>query len=143
MNDSRFSKWQERTHQLRTNTIGLFLSITLATIGFIISQLLDKDFKFLNCYSKIFISIGAFFLLATSFLLILTTLNRLNSFRFTTQIVRKKDNINSAAGIEDLRNKVDRLDNKVISGFNWAIILFLIGEFSVIIGFIVQIANKL
>lgn len=146
---ANFSKWQERTHQLRTHSINLFLSITLATIAFVISQILNKEFIFSNCWSKVLLSIGVLTLLITAVTLLLTTINRLASFKLTTQIVRKKgekDFVNNKALMDDvkaLREKVNILDQRTIIGFKISVILFLIGEFFTMVGFIAQILIKL
>jgi hypothetical protein len=89
-NDS-FVRWQQRSIDERGKTINLFLGMSLATIGFVITQLTKTEFKFVNCKSKTSIIVGTLLLLLSVLFLIWLTLNRLNDFRESARIADMRE----------------------------------------------------
>jgi hypothetical protein len=143
MTNESFTEWQERTLILRTKSINIFLSITLATIGFIISKILDKEFEFRNCCAAVFLGLGASVLLINTIALLILMLNRLKGFRITTQIAKKRSDPQCTEQIDELRKQSLAIDNKTHCIFQTSVFLFLIGEVFTVIGFGIQIWPKL
>ena len=52
MGNESFIRWQGRNIEELGKAITLLLSLCLATIGFVISKLLDQGFQFQNCTIK-------------------------------------------------------------------------------------------
>ena len=136
-----FSKWQQRTQDMRSATINLFLTISIATIGFTISQVISKDFKFTNPTAKFFLPVDGIFLLLAIILFLSTTLTRLESFRITAQIVKARRE-KQKDKIPEFRKKSRCLDNCSSTLFYIGVIAFGIGEISAIIGFVAESLNK-
>jgi hypothetical protein len=142
MANENFSKWQERTQNLRTHSISVFQGITLATIGFIINQILDKDFAFRNRYVSIFLVFALAILLITSVIVLSLIINRLNGFRLTTQIARMKD-VKDTEEKESLREQSLNIDSRTHVLFKISLIFFSIGETFAVVGFAIQLWPKL
>lgn len=136
-----FIRWQGRTIEELGKAINLLLSLCLATIGFIVSKLLDKDFCFLNCTAKLLVSIGSIILLIATITLLVLIYNRLHAFKGTTQIARKRE-INDRSDIIALREKVNKRDKCTWTLFKLSIFTFSLGELFVIAGFIIEIVKK-
>jgi membrane-bound ClpP family serine protease len=105
MNETSFTRWQGRSIEQLGNAISLLLGLSLATIGFIVSKLLDKELHLSNSYSKSVVIIGSFFLLITAILLLIVVYNRLFLFKKTTQIARKRQK-NETTNIDTMRSEV-------------------------------------
>jgi hypothetical protein len=142
-NDS-FTRWQERLLNLRTHTINVFLGIDLATIGFIVSKILEKDFAFKNSFGAICLMSACILLLVNTIIILLLMLNRLNGFRKTTAIARKRSDTNIAGEeLQKLRDESLENDNRTYWLFEVSTVLFSVGEFLAVIGFIIQIWSKI
>lgn len=141
-NNNSFVRWQGRSLEELGKTINLLLTISLATIGFVLNIILNKDFYFQNCYSKMAITLGTFVVLTSIILLLVISKNRLLSFKLTTSIARKREK-KKMDGIEKLRERVSKKDENIWSLFNTSVWFFGIGEGSLIIGFLIQILYKL
>lgn len=135
-----FIRWQGRTIEGLGNAITLLLSLCLATIGFVISKLLDKDFQFQNC-AKNLIIIGAFIVLLSILLILILICNRLAAFRLTAQIARKREK-QITTDLSSLRQKVKRKDKFTWILFKLVIFTFSMGEVFIIIGFIIEIMTR-
>ena len=136
-----FIRWQGRTIEELGKAVNILLSLCIATIGFIVSKLLEKDFIFFNCMAKLFVIIGSVSLLIATVILLILMYNRLHAFRGTAQIARKREK-NKREGIDSLREKVRKKDECTWTLFNLSISTFSLGELFVIIGFIIEIAYK-
>ena len=84
-----FTRWQGYTIQELGKATNLLLSLCLATIGFVLSMLLNENFKFNNCCCKTLLILGTIILLLCTLTLLALMYNRLFSFRNTTQIARE------------------------------------------------------
>ena len=136
-----FVRWQGRSLEQLGIAINLLLSLCLATIGFTISKLLDKDFIFLNHFTRKIILLGSFNILLTILLVLFLIYNRLHSFKKTTQIARKRET-NNLSNIDILREKVKKADKLTWLFFNISLVSFALGEILVFVGFIFQIINR-
>lgn len=141
MNEA-FSKWQERTQNLRTHTISVFLGMSLATIGFIIDKILEPTFSFISIYSKVAFIIAGILLLANTVTTLILMLNRLQGFRHTTIIVRKRDK-EDRVDIDELRQESFKIDQDTHWLFNLSVWLFSFGELVTIVAFVMQISPKM
>lgn len=131
-----FTRWQGRTLEALGSAINVLLSLCLATIGFNVSKLLDRDF--FNCRAKLLTIIGSGILLIATATLLILMYNRLHAFRGTAKIARKRET-NKTEGIDSSREKVRKKDNCTWNLFNISIITFSLGELFVIFGFIFEI----
>ena len=77
-NNDSFIRWQGRTIEELGKAINLLLSLCLVTIGFIFSKLIDKDFQFHYCNSKLLVITGSFILLLS------TVINLILIYNFPT-----------------------------------------------------------
>lgn len=136
-----FVRWQGRTIEELGKAINLILSLCLATIGFVIAKLLDKDLEFQNCSSKTVVIIGTIIILSSTTILLILIYNRLLSFRSTAQIARKREK-NDRTNINELRQQVNRKDKYTWSLFGLSVSSFLLGELFIIIGFIIEVSNR-
>lgn len=136
-----FIRWQGRTIEELGKAINLLLGLCLATIGFVVSKLLDKDFHFINCNSRLIVFVGSIILLITVILLLFLIYNRLHAFKGTTQIARKRET-NDRDNINSLRTQVNQKDKLTWTLFNLSIVAFSLGELLVILGFIIEISNR-
>ncbi len=129
-NNNGFQRWQGITIAQMSYVINTFLIITMATVGFSISQLLAHDYYCCICP----ILIGISFLLLCILFIVILIINRLMDFRITTQIRRKEDK-NELDGIEQMRGRSTVLGTRTWSLFYISIGLFLVGEILIIAGF--------
>jgi hypothetical protein len=143
MASESFIRWQERALTLRTHTISVFLGIALATIGFIIDKILDKEFQFRNVCVKIFIALSVIMLLINTTVILILMLNRLKGFRHSTQIANQRKS-NSLTGDElgDLRQQSLEIDTNTHWLFETSVILFLLGQLFAVVGFGIQLFPK-
>ena len=139
--NTSFVRWQGRTIEELGKAINLLLGLCLATMGFVISKLLDKDFQFNSCSIKTTVIIGTSIILVSTILLLILIYNRLLAFRSTTQIARKREK-NDTANITDLRQEVKRKDKYTWTLFSLSIGSFILGELFIIIGFIIEVSNR-
>lgn len=137
-----FSKWQERTQNLRTHTISVFLGITLATIGFTIDKISEQSFAFVSSCAKTAFFITGALLISHVLTSLILMLNRLEGFRKTTAIVRKKDK-GEQVDIKELRQESFEIDQETHWLFNLSVWLFCLAEVSTIVFFVIQISPKL
>jgi hypothetical protein len=132
-----FVRWQGRYLELRTAFISLIIALSLATLAFVINGLLDKKIILTDSASKCLIFWGCVLLLTCVIMLLLISLNRIESFRKTAQSARKDGKIIDV--VNELREETDIRDRITIVGFNLAVIIFAIGEVFVLLGVAIQI----
>jgi len=140
-NNKSFVRWQQKTLNERSNTVNLFLGMSFASVGFVITQPTKPDFYFKNCYDKFFIGIVSLVVLMAICLLVLMVLNRLRGFRITTQVARKAAN-GQIENFKIFRGRSDKIDKRTHSLFNTSLCIFVVGEIFIVVGFIIQTFNK-
>ena len=127
MNNSKnesYVRWQGRTIEQMGYAINTILIVTMASVGFSVSQLLRPDIYYCaSCYIKN----GVIVLFICIILIMLLILNRLIDFRETAKIARKREK-DKLDGIEE-----KRLCVKLIGNITWCllytiIVLFLVGH---------------
>jgi hypothetical protein len=139
--NSSFVRWQGRSIQALGKVISLLLTLSLATIGFIISKVLEQHFSFASLSAKRFVVTGGFTLSVAVIFFLFITYNRLLAFKLTTQIARKREK-NDLTNIEQLRASVKKLDRRTWAFLKFAISLFAFGEALVTVGFIIEVINR-
>jgi hypothetical protein len=125
-----YVRWQGRTIEQMGYAVNTLLIMTMASVGFCITQLLKPD---IACCASCYIKRGVFVLLICIFLIVLLILNRLIDFRETAQIARKREkaDFNGIAG--------KRLCVKQMGKITWyllyaVVFLFTVGHVFIAIG---------
>ena len=136
-----FIRWQGRSTEELGKAINLLLSLCLATIGFAVSKLLDKEFQFQNCTIKSILIFGVSIILISTIILLRLIYNRLFAFRLTAQIARKRET-NQSSDINSSRQEVQKKDKLTWTLFKLSIVSFVVGELFIIIGFIIEISFR-
>ena len=119
-----YNRWQGiRIAQLGT-CISLFLTFAVATLGFSITLLVDKDYKIVECFPKFcFLSAivsGCLSILFGS----LACLTRLRDFRITAKIVRFRDAEGYRDKIEEYRKESNCFGKRTWRRFWWQLVAF-------------------
>lgn len=135
-NDKEVTRWYDLTISERGKAINLFLSISIATLGFVISSLVKEDFHFSNCFEKIFLVTGALFLLFNIIVLLIITHLRVSLFNNITKELQNQNETN------DLRKQNNRRNGIIKNSLIFSVYLLSIGEFFIVIGFFIHIYNK-
>ncbi len=142
INKVSFIRWQQVSINERGKAINLFLSMSFATIGFVISQLIKTDFKFKCCCDEILIAVGTCLLLFHVIFLLSLVLNRLKGFRLTTKIAKLRDK-NPPDEVGLLRKENKEIDACTHFLFGLSVLIFAIAEPLIILGFIINVFDKL
>lgn len=140
-NNESFVRWQQLTLAERSKAINLFLGALFATLGFVITRLVDKDFVFYSPYSKAAILLGSAVGLISICCFIIMILNRLKDFRISTELARLgyiKDNGN----ISTLKKQAEKTGKITHCLHKISLCCFAVCEVLVVIGFIIQVSNK-
>jgi len=122
--DETYVRWQGfRIAQLGL-CIALFLTFSVATLGFSVNLLVQPTFAITACIAKVFFILSG----ALGFLSIvcgaLACLTRLEDFRLTAQVVRHRGDSSKAAEIELWRKSYKRLGNLTWALFIAQLVLF-------------------
>jgi hypothetical protein len=123
----RFVRWQGRTLEQMGYAINTLLVLANATLGFVISKLLDVD---IYCCAKCLLTIGSTILLICIVTLLFLIMNRLYDFRSTTQ---------NANDSNSKQNDTVKIGNRTWVLFYTAFSTFLLGEIFIVAGFAVHI----
>ncbi len=135
-----FVRWQGRTIEEFGKIINLLLTLSLATIGFVISKMLDKDFSFRNSSAKFIVCLGTLIALTTVVTLLVLIYNRFKAFKITTQIARSREK-NKRDDIVSLRSKATRIDKQTWLLFKVSISFFLLSELLTVLGFTIEVLS--
>jgi hypothetical protein len=137
-----FVRWQGITISQLTYAINLILALAVATLGFGVTLLLNKEFVLIS-WQKCIISAALLTLLASVGLGIWCVVNRLRDFRATEQVTCMLQKGLDDSEIQHLRALSDRLGKKTWSIFWWHIGTFGIGVVLVVVGVAVTVTSKL
>lgn len=99
LSNERFIRWQSvlRDHVSFVNN--LFLTISVAVVGFLISMLAEKDFH-PHCEEKALFTIGLVAIFISIICGFVTTITRLIDFRTTLEKVKNEINDSSKEGLQ-------------------------------------------
>ncbi len=102
-NKERFIRWQTRLIEHSSYINNLLLSIGIAIIGFVFSNL-SSEYKF-HCCEKLFLIIGLIFIALSVLFGLVGSFSRLFDFKTTVSVIRLKIKNNNCKDdeIEDLR----------------------------------------
>lgn len=128
---NRFARWQAHAISQLTYSINLFLGLSVASLGFQITTLLNRDSDF-SCWQKYSAWISLLALLISVKLGILCVLTRLLDFRNTAQIAKNKEGDENQTEIALLRKRTTTLGR-----LTWIIFALQIGSFGLGVAFVV------
>lgn len=118
-----YLKWQD----IRINQLGyannLIIALAVALLGFTIKFIQTEDLILSNFQKVLFWIICSLIIISVG-LGIYVVLNRLEDFKLTAQIARKRET-NERDGIENDRLKSEKLGKKTWNSFIWQIVTFL------------------
>ncbi len=123
MNKS-YLKWQD----IRIKQLGyannLIIALAVAVLGFAINFIQTEDLILSSFQKKLFWVASSLIIISIG-LGIFVILNRLEDFKLTAKIARKREK-NERDGIEDDRLKSERMGKKTWNSFIWQIVTFLV-----------------
>jgi hypothetical protein len=104
-----YTRWQGfRISQLGVS-IALFLTFSVATLGFSANILVQSTYPITNCLAKVFFLLSIAFGLVSVLLGSLTCLVRLEDFRNTARVVRHRSDRSMASEVDRWRKASERL----------------------------------
>lgn len=139
---NRFIRWQSRTIDQLGNVINLILGLSTAIMGYMINAIAKSDLL-LFCWDKFFYILCLFFTFFSIALSIMTNLNRLQDFRITTRIVRKKEKGEREIDLKADRDKSDSLGKRTWCLFYILIVFFCLSIIMAAIFFLRIYSNKI
>jgi len=104
-----YVRWQGFRAAQLTLCISLFLSFSLATLGFSVNLLVQKDYGVSNCYAKVIFLFSLIFGLLSVFLGAVACLTRLADFRTTAKVARHRDDRSMDTEVAQWRADYKRL----------------------------------
>ena len=137
-----FVRWQGITISQLGQAINLILGFAVATLGFGVTLLLNKEFVPVSWQKCVFL-VALISLLVSVGLGIWCIVNRLLDARATAQVARKRQKNGEDSEIQFLRELSDRLGKKTWLIFWWQIGTFGIGVLLVVVGVTGTISNKI
>tara|TARA_R110000850_G_scaffold18994_1_gene58191 strand:- start:374 stop:805 length:432 start_codon:yes stop_codon:yes gene_type:complete len=134
-----FIRWQN----IRISQLGfannLVIGITIALLGFTI-DFIQGDNISLNYFQKLLFWIGCFTTLASIGIGLSVVLNRLDDFKLTAQIARKRNTV-KLEGIENERAKAKLLGRKTWNLFIWQVSTFIVGFLLLLILVLIELRS--
>jgi hypothetical protein len=137
-----FIRWQTITISQLTYAVNLILGLSVATLAFQITLLLNKDFCPVS-WQKITFPIALILLLLSVALGLWCVINRLRDFRATTKVARKRENGATDEELKLLRKVYDKLGKNTWLIFWWQISTFGVGVLLTIISVGFSLSSKL
>ncbi len=132
MGDGTYSKWQElRIAQLSTS-IALFLTYSVAALGFSVNLLVQPGYAISNCIARTSFGLGILLGLLSVALGVTACVTRLKDFRLTAQIVRQRSKPNPDDSVEELRLQSKRLGEWTWRLFYSQIVTFGLQTFALV-----------
>ncbi|WP_018277070.1 hypothetical protein WKI13_15270 [Teredinibacter turnerae] len=118
-----FIRWQAITISQLTYALNLILGLSVATLAFQVSLLLNKDFCPVS-WQKITFPISMLLLLSSVAFGLWCVINRLKDFQITTKIARKRESGATKEELQTLRDFCTKLGKRT-----WGIFWCQIGTF--------------
>ncbi|MDP2158198.1 MAG: hypothetical protein Q8K68_10880 [Nitrospirota bacterium] len=137
-----FIRWQSITIAQFSYAINLILGLTIATLAFQVTLLLNKDFNPVT-WQKCIFSLSLLSLLVSSGCGIWCVINRLRDFRATTKAARLREEGAEEDKINHYRALYKRLGKNTWTLFRWQIGAFALGIFLVILSVVASVWGKL
>jgi len=145
--DDSFVRWQKYTIDQLTYAVSLILTLSTASLGFVVSLVVNKDFPPSSATSTscgqelLMLSIAA--LLISTGLGIWCVINRLYDFRTTKDTARQRERGSSEAELEELRLTYEDYGRSSWKLFWWQIGMFASGILSFILSIVIFYQQKL
>jgi hypothetical protein len=137
-NDS-YIRWQN----IRISQLGfinnLIIGLSIALLGFII-DFIQTDNLILNNFQKLMFWIGSLLILSSIGIGIFVVINRLEDFKLTAQIARKRENKKNTED-ENERTISKLLGKRTWKYFTWQIATFLIGFIAFLVLVFIELQN--
>lgn len=137
-----FVRWQSIMIAQLTYAVNLILGLSVATLAFQVTLLLNDDFTPLS-WQKCGFSVSLFLLLASVALGLWCVINRLRDFRATTEVARKRENGSTESELEPLRSRYRQLGRMTVGIFWWQVGTFGLGVLLTVISVGGSVASKL
>jgi hypothetical protein len=137
-----FVRWQGITIEQLGYSINLILTFSVASLGFAVNLLTNKDYN-PDHWGKGLFLLGCFFLLISLGFGIWVVLNRLKDFRTTAQIVKIKGRDAAVESLQCMRELAEKLGRRTRKLFSWQIATFGMGILSLIISVWITFRSKL
>ena len=140
--NERFIRWQSvlRDHVSFVNN--LFLTISVAIVGFLISMLAEKDFH-PHCEEKGLLTIGLVAMFISIICGLVTSISRLSDFRTTLEKIKNEITDSSKEGLQDQKEAM-----KLYGAVTWfflysQIITLIVGSLCLAVTFSLIYNDKL
>lgn len=104
-----YARWQGFRITQLTLCTSLFLSFSLATLGFSVNLMVERDYSITNCNAKVIFLLSLIFGLLSVFLGASSCLTRLADFRKTAKVARHRDDHAMAVDVAKWRGEYKRL----------------------------------
>lgn len=138
-NNDSFVRWQN----IRIAQLGfannLLIALAVALVGFTL-EFIQADELILNCIQKILFWIGIVLCVISMALGVFVVINRLEDFKLTAQIARKRETENTS-GINEDRAVTDKLGKKTWNCFIWQVVTFSIGFLLLLIMILIELID--
>lgn len=135
-----YIRWQN----IRITQLGfannLIIALTVSSLGYLMN-FIDKSNLF-NGWQKLLIWFGCPILLISCLLGLILIMNRLEDFKITAQIARKRE-LGQNMDIEILRNQTKEIGKKTWNLFIWQVCTFFIGFVCLIIIISINFIQKI
>ncbi|WP_145927185.1 hypothetical protein [Jeongeupia sp. USM3] len=135
-------RWQTVTIGQLTYVINLILGLTVATIGFQVTLLLNKGFAPVG-WQKCTFSLSLLLLSASFALGIAVVVNRLRDFRATMFTAKLREQGAAESAIEEHRALYQRLGSRTWALFWWQLGTFGIGVALTVVSALASVGHKL
>ncbi len=136
------TRWQAITVAQLSYSINLFLTFTVAALGFCMSLLLNKSFT-PESWNVCAFSVSIILFLSSGGFGIWCTINRLRDFRATAKITRIRDKKDKEVETQSLRLLTDNLGKKTWGIFWWQIGTFCAGIFLLVFSVAFSLGQRL
>lgn len=137
----KFVRWQSVLREQLTFLNNLVLTLSVGTIGFVLSLLGDKDFNPV-CFQKIFLTTGLMLSLISLVFGFCTSFSRLSDYRVTVQKIKNETTRNFTEHAF-LKKLMDIFGKTTWVFFYLQIILFCVAILSLTISFLMVYNDKL
>jgi hypothetical protein len=119
-----YNRWQGLRIAQLTLCISLFLTFSIATLGFCINLLVQPAFAITNCYAKLFFVFSTIIGLLSLSSGAMACLTRLSDFRATAQVVRHRGDPTKAEAVAEWRARYQRMGKRTWGLFKCQLLFF-------------------
>lgn len=137
-----FVRWQSIAIGQLTYAVNLVLALSIATLGFQITLLLNDKFTPVG-WQKCTFSLSLFLLSISVIVGIVVVVNRLRDFRATKEAARLREDHASPATIEPYRMLYRKLGNRTWTLFWWQLSTFGFGVVLATLAVLASVGHKL